>query len=69
MDRQFYTPAEIAGAVGLTSGRIYQLIHDGELPAVRIGGRIRVPVDAWQEWLRQKRAEAGEVRRGEPVAA
>lgn len=38
---------EVAERMGVTRGRVYQLLHDGELPGVRIGKRqLRVPAGA-----------------------
>ena len=31
---------------------------EGEVPAVRVGGAIRIPRAAWDEWGRRKAAEA-----------
>lgn len=50
-DPQLYRPAEVAALLSLTKTRIYQLIRCGEIPATRVGGAIRVPREAWQEWL------------------
>jgi len=44
-------PADVAPLLGLTTGRVYQLIADGVLPSVRIGGAILIPREAWDEWL------------------
>jgi excisionase family DNA binding protein len=49
--KQFLKPAEIAPMLGLTTGRIYQMIAAGELPATRVGRAIRVPRAAWERWL------------------
>ena len=61
--RPFLRPAELAAELGLTAGRVYQLIAAGELPATRVGGAIRIPRDAWEEWLsRQSTAALGTIR-------
>lgn len=48
------TVADVAAALGLTPMRIYQLVHAKEIPAVRIGGRIRIPRGAFEAWLLQQ---------------
>jgi excisionase family DNA binding protein len=68
VEKEFLTTGDVAYALGVTTGRIYQLIAEGKLPAVRIGGRVRVPRDLWEQWLSEKKAEAGRNQR-EPVAA
>jgi len=50
-------PSQVAGQLGVHKSRVYQLIRDGILPAVRVGGAIRIPTDAWNIWMRQQ-AEA-----------
>ncbi len=51
-------PADVAKRLGLTVNRIYQLIADQVVPAVRVGGAIRIPRAAWEEWLRGRSEEA-----------
>jgi excisionase family DNA binding protein len=51
-------PAEVAPLLGVTTGRIYQLIGAGLIPAVRIGGSIRIPRAAWDAWLEGMGKEA-----------
>ena len=56
---------EVAKALGVVPSRVYQLIGDGELPSVRVGGAIRIPRAAWDEWLRKTSEEAlRSLRRG-----
>lgn len=56
--RELLRVTDVATALGLTSGRIYQLLRAGELPSVRVGGAIRIPRDAWQTWLDRQRDRA-----------
>lgn len=39
-------------SVGRSTG--YALLASGELPSVRIGRAVRVPVDALREWVKQQ---------------
>lgn len=43
--------ADVAALLGVTTGRIYQLVRAGELPAVRRGRSICIPRAAWDRWL------------------
>ena len=67
-ERTVLKPAEIAARLGVTTGRVYQLIQAGIIPALRIGGALRIPSAAWDEWLEQQRRQAisaaRRVRRG-----
>ena len=50
--------SEVAQLLGVSASRIYQLLAARELPSVRVGGAIRVPRSAWEEWLRARGQEA-----------
>jgi excisionase family DNA binding protein len=60
-ERQFFRPSEIAPQLGVTTGRVYQMIASGEIPATRVGGSIRIPRRAWKAWLAEKSAPAPRV--------
>jgi len=47
-------PTDIAEQLGVTTGRVYQLISEGALPAVRRGRAIRIPRAAWERWLAEQ---------------
>ena len=51
MISEFLRPREIAPLLGVTTGRLYQMIAAGEIPYVRIGRRIHIPRKSWEEWL------------------
>jgi excisionase family DNA binding protein len=51
-------PADLAKLLGVSRSRVYQLLASGVVPAVRVGGAIRIPRAAWEEWLRGRTAEA-----------
>lgn len=44
-DRILLRPAEAAVSLGVGRAKIYDLIHRGEIPSIRLGGAIRVPAD------------------------
>lgn len=50
-EKELLRPADIASLLGITRGRVYQLIAAKELPAIRIGGALRIPRAAWEQWL------------------
>jgi excisionase family DNA binding protein len=58
-------PADVAPRLGVTTGRVYQLIAAGVLPAVRVGRSLRIPRAAWERWLASQAARAlASTRRG-----
>jgi excisionase family DNA binding protein len=56
-ERLLYRPAEAADAIGVSRARAYELIAAGTIPSIRIGGSIRVPVDALRQWIDRQLAE------------
>jgi excisionase family DNA binding protein len=51
-------PSDLSRALGVSRGRIYQLIAARRLPAVRIGRSLRIPRGAWERWLGDQRDRA-----------
>lgn len=50
---RFLTVAEVASMMRVSKMTVYRLVHNGDLPAVRVGRSFRVPEDAVHEYLRQ----------------
>jgi excisionase family DNA binding protein len=51
IDRLLLRPTEAADAIGVSRSRAYELIAAGVIPSIRIGGSVRVPVDALKTWI------------------
>ena len=52
MDKRFYTPAEAAAILKVSSTTVMNRIHAGELPAVRVSERIyRIPIPAFERFV------------------
>ncbi len=50
-EKQFYSPAEVAHELGISSTTVLRLIHDGRLPALRVSERIyRIPTASFQRY-------------------
>ena len=56
MERLLLRPLEAADSVGIGRSKMYELLANGEIPSVRIGGVIRVPVDRLKQWVEKKTA-------------
>lgn len=56
-DRLAYRVAEFSEAIGVSRSKGYELIARGEVPAIRIGGSLRIPVEAARQWLEHKMSE------------
>ena len=50
-EKMMLRPAEAAEALGVSRSKAYELIAAGDIPSVRIGGCVRIPVDALREWI------------------
>lgn len=49
--KQFYSPAEVALELGISSTTVLRLVHDGRLPALRISERIyRIPAAGFERY-------------------
>ena len=60
MDHEMLRVDEVAALLKLGRTKVYQLVADGELPAVRIGKVLRISAEALQQWLsRQAVANPG----------
>lgn len=49
--RMLYRVGETADVIGCSRAKTYELIARGEIPSIRVGGSIRVPVDQLREWV------------------
>jgi len=56
--KELLKPSDIAPLLGVTTARVYQLIQQGHLPGVRVGGAVRIPRSAWTQWLARLDDEA-----------
>jgi excisionase family DNA binding protein len=60
MEKLLLRPIEAAEAVGIGRSKVYELLASGELPSIRIGTSIRVPVDALRAWIARQIVERAE---------
>jgi len=50
-ERLMLRPGEVAEAMGYSRSKTYELIAEGKIPSVKLGGCVRVPVDALRELI------------------
>jgi excisionase family DNA binding protein len=67
MDKLLLRPDEAAEILSIGRSRVYELLRDGTLPTVRLGGSIRIPAEALRRWVEEQRG-TGE-RAGRPVGS
>jgi excisionase family DNA binding protein len=58
-EMRFLTVAEVASIMRVSKMTVYRLVHDGRLPAVRVGRSFRVPEQAVHDYLQRAYIEAG----------
>lgn len=61
---RFLTVAEVAGIMRVSKMTVYRLVHNAELPAIRVGRSFRVPEAAVDAYLRTAFIEDGDVQTG-----
>lgn len=50
-EARFLTVAEVASIMRVSKMTVYRMVHNGDLPAVRVGRSFRVPEDAVKAYL------------------
>ena len=54
LDRKLLRPEELCEVLGLGRSTVYQLLRTQQLPCVRVGRAVRVPVRALDQWIAQQ---------------
>src|SRR5262245_16591888 len=62
-ESKFLTVAEVAAMMRVSKMTVYRLVHNGDLPAVRVGRSFRVVEKDVNEYLRKRFFNAGCPRR------
>jgi len=58
-EAKFLTVAEVAAMMRVSKMTVYRLVHNGDLPAVRVGRSFRVVEEDVNEYLRKSFYSAG----------
>ena len=51
MEKRYYSPKDIREITGISRAQVYNIMNRTDFPAVRIGKRIIVPIEAFNRWL------------------
>ncbi len=62
------TVKEVAERLRIGCGTVYNLCRDPGFPALRIGGQIRIPVEALEAWIKERGATNAQEQSGAPDA-
>jgi excisionase family DNA binding protein len=61
MEKMLLRPDEVAASLGICRSKAYALIASREIPSMRIGTSVRVPVDALRTWVERQMSEGATV--------
>jgi excisionase family DNA binding protein len=53
-DFEMLKVAEAANCLRVSPDLVYELVHQRQLPAVRLGRKIRLPAFGLKQWIRQQ---------------
>lgn len=48
----FYSVRQLADMTGISTRTLYKLVHDNHIPSVRLGNRILIPIDKWEQLVK-----------------
>ena len=51
MEKRTISVQELSYQLGISLPKAYELVKKPGFPTIRIGTRILIPIDAFQEWL------------------
>ena len=51
MEKTTMSVQEMSSQMGISLPKAYELVKTPGFPSIRIGTRILIPIDAFQEWL------------------
>ena len=60
MNKLALKPLEAADAISVSRARMYELIAQGVIPSIRVGGSIRVPVEGLRKWIADQVKQTGD---------
>jgi len=54
LEKLTYNVQEAAKVLGISRAKAYELVHAQDFPAIFIGRRVVIPIDALKQWLEEK---------------
>ncbi len=69
MERLLLRPVEVAETLGIARSKVYEMLASGEIPSLRIGKSVRVPVDALHAWVHSRVTASDSYDFGQEAAA
>lgn len=57
----FLNAATVSSVLGVSPASAYELMHEKDLPTLRVGSRMVVPKEKFIEWVEQHTKDGGEM--------
>jgi excisionase family DNA binding protein len=54
VERLTYRITEAAEAIGVSRTKMYEMVASGEVPSVKLGKSVRIPVQQLKAWLNRR---------------
>lgn len=54
MEKRYYSQKDIREITGISRAQVYNIMNRTDFPAVRIGKRIIVPIEAFNRWIEEQ---------------
>lgn len=51
MEKTTMSVQELSAQIGILLPKAYELVKEPGFPTIRIGARILIPIEAYEEWL------------------
>jgi len=51
MELLTYSVEDVAAMLGIARGKVYEHVHNGEIPSIRMGRRLLIPRGRFHAWL------------------
>ncbi len=51
LEKRTYNANEVAAILGISKSKVYDLIRQGIIPSLKLGSRVVIPKQKFDEWL------------------
>lgn len=51
LEKRTYNALEVAAMLGISKSKVYDLIRQGVIPSLKLGSRVVIPKQKFDEWL------------------
>jgi excisionase family DNA binding protein len=52
--RKFLKPKDVSEMLNIGLSTVYEMAQRGELPAIKVGGNVRIPEDELNTWIERQ---------------